>query len=82
MNNQLAESLEKRGFCLLENAITLEKLELIRSELDGIESEVISNGIDEKNQIIKLDKVRFMIHNLQFENCPEVHKCHYKWCWQ
>lgn len=70
---ELIHQLEVVGYCVLENAIDPEALEKIRQEMNEIENACTEPGIDNGNRVIKYDDVRFMIHNLQFEECQTLH---------
>lgn len=71
--NNLIKSLEVEGYCILNNAIHDNVLKEIRKELAQLESEATSPNANNGDRIIKHDDVRFMIHHLQFEKCPQVH---------
>jgi ectoine hydroxylase-related dioxygenase (phytanoyl-CoA dioxygenase family) len=72
-NEELIHSLEVKGYCVIENAVPPHMLAKIKEELQALENECTAEGADNGDRIIKQDDTRFMIHNLQFENCPTVH---------
>ena len=65
--------LEREGYCILNDAIPPATVKKIVAELQALEAACTDHGADNRGRVIKRDDTRFMIHHLQFENCPSVH---------
>ena len=72
-SEELIHALEVQGYCRLDNAVPLSMVETIKAELAVLEERCTAPDANNEGRIIKYDETRFMIHNLQFEECPAVH---------
>lgn len=72
---EIAEAIMLQGYCTIGRALTVSALVQSKTELVQIE-EYYMNTTNYFAHIIN-QETRFMIHKLQFESCPTVHKLIY-----
>jgi ectoine hydroxylase-related dioxygenase (phytanoyl-CoA dioxygenase family) len=72
-NDEAIRALELQGYCVLFDAVPPATVAAVIDELQTLEDRCTAPDADNCGRIIKRDETRFMIHNLQFEDCPHVH---------
>lgn len=75
--DEIQISFEKKGYHLFNDILSIKNLQVISHELSILEDSYKDYHANDPYKIIMNEPTRFMIHNLQFERCPEVHKLLY-----